>query len=930
MGCPCGMKWVACVAALCGGAFAGAEEEGPATDWRYCWPRDNQIVLDGAWHVAFTDPDTGTSLPEGLDSADWFEATLPAEAHWALYRAGKGPHPYEGRNATTLRWVEDKSWWYRKRFQVPAEFRGEHIRLAVEGVDYYGHYWLNGAYLGRSEGAFGNTKFVVSNLRFGGENEIVVRADCAGYKLGKEGGAPWASLVKSELWSGWKLGAYDFNTVGVWQPLRLVSNNWPCLERPFLRTLEIREDAARIRATVDVHTVREGEEACEVALAIAGEGASGPVAAQRVTVTPGAGLNLVDVDVEIPNPRLWWPVGMGEQPLYRAEFELRRGEAVVDRLVVPFGVRTIERKAVSPVRRAYEDKGWVFHVNGRPFFVKGTNWMPIDALADVQPERYEWLLSMARDAGIQMIRIWGGGIIEPDVFYEYCDRFGILVWQDFPLTCSWRAEGVNREIWENTVRWAIFRLRNHPSLAFWCGGNEFKPDLPANADLVAACRRNTRILDGTRPFMAASPDEGDIHGYPQWDAPWGWRTELNGAPFVSEWGSHGMPSYQTYREMVDEDELKEPIGPTLLKMDEALMKSAFPDITYHWVEFAPSRLPQMLSRASAFDNLAEADLERFTEAVAAGAGEFYKISAEAARHAYPGNGGLLFWVWKRPWPIVAIQIVDGLGQPLQVYYDVKRAYSSPWPCLHPPHLNYIAGERVTMPTYVLTDKPLDAGMRLNARLVGGDLTTRRAWRDLPVPASARPSPGAGASPGASPSPGAVSEAVAGPELEFTTPEDAARSCFFMVLELVDGAGALQGRNVYAFRCPPQLEDAAFRAAYREKPSQGLVLTEGPWVRAQVAGFGTELSAAVVGVERESATRARLDVEVANTGERPAVMTRIHVPGELRYVADDAYFWLEPAERRTVRLRIRIPDGYGEPPLTAIAQAWNAPDTPAAP
>lgn len=902
-----------CVLMCCfGGAMSarGADSD-LRSDGRYPWPRENETVLDGTWRVAFTEPASGTTLPENLDSLDWFEATIPAEAHWALYRAGRVPHPYVGVNAKELRWVEDKSWWYRKRFHVPAEFKAAQVRLSAEGTDYYGHYWLNGAYLGRSEGAFGNTKMLVDNLRFGEENEIIVRVECGGYKVGKEGGAPKASLVKSELWSGWEIGSPDFNTVGLWQPLRLTANNWPCLERPFVRTQSIGENTARVRTTVEVHTLHDGEAPCEVVVAVSGEGGENRVVSKPTPVTPEVGLNLIDVDMEIANPRVWWPVGMGEQPMYRAEILLQRGGVVLDRLTVPFGIRTIERKAISPIRHAYEDEGWVFHINGHPFFVKGTNWMPIDALADVRPERYEWNLSLARDAGIQMIRVWGGGIIEPDVFYELCDRYGILVWQDFPLTCGWKAAGINRGLWKNTVEWAVYRLRNHPSLAFWCGGNEFPPDHETNADLVGACRRFTRILDGTRPFMAASPDEGDIHEYQQWDASWAWDSSLTKAPFASEWGSHGMPSYQTYTEIVRQEELDVPIGPNLLKMDPKLMKEPFPEITYHWVEFQADRLPQMLSRGSAFDNLAAAGIEHFTEAIAAGGAEFYKISAEAARSAFPTNGGLLFWVWKRPWPVVAIQVVDGFGQPSHVYYDVKRAYSSPWPCLKAPHLNYVAGETVKTPTYVLTDKPLEAGMCLTARLLGPDLTTRREWRDLPPFAVV------------SNETVTLSEAVVGPELEFQVPDDAARSFFFVILELNDAQGAMRKRNVYTFRCPPQLEDTDFRTQYRAKAQRGLMLTEGPWMRPQVAEYPTQLATRLLKREQESAERARLQVEVRNTGERPAVMTRVHVPGRVRYVADDSYLWLEPGESRLVNLRIRIPEGSGDPQLTAVGQAWNA-------
>ena len=897
-----------------GAAVAGGRKNDPTlrSEHKYAWPRERQMVLDGEWDVAWSDMPAELGLPKDADKLDWFKATVPTGVRWALHHAGKAPHPYVGLNSTKLRWLEDKAWWFRKRFVAPERLRGDHVRLIAEGVDYHGHYWLNGRYLGRSEGAFGNTKISVSNLRVGKPNDLVVRVTCAGYKLGRKGGAPWASLVKSELWSGWRLGARDFNTVGIWQPIRLVTNDWPTMERPFVRTLSVGEGVAKVRATVEACTIHGDKPQCRVTVTLRGKGFDvDPIVASR-DVTVLTGLVLVDVDLTVPKPRLWWPNGLGEQPMYEAEFALSRDGKVVDRLTVPFGIRTIERRVGEMQRTSYAAREWIFHVNGKPFFVKGTNWMPIDALADVSPERYEWHLTMARDAGIQMIRVWGGGILEPDVFYDLCDRLGLLVWQDFPLTCGWRASKIDRQIWTNTVMWAVFRLRNHPSLAFWCGGNEFPPDDRANTDLVGTMARYTRILDGTRPFMAASPDEGDIHGYPQWDASWAWRSHLVRAPFASEWGSHGMPWFQTYREILSDKEAQAAIGPTLLKMDKKLMQQQFPEILHHWVEFQPSRLPQMLGRGSAFDDLATVPLERFVEAIDVGAGEFYKYSAEAARHAYPQSGGLLFWVWKRPWPIVGIQIADGFGQPLPIYYEVRRGYSSPWPCLFPPHLNYFPGDQVELKTAILTEgnRPDLKGAKLSLRLVGPDLKVRRTWGDLaPLDVASG------------------SKASAGPSVSFAVPQEFARAFFFVVIELADDSGKRLARNVYPFRCPPQLEDKAFRDKYRMRQSQGLTLSKGPWLRPQVMKFPCELRAKVLAARHEGPRRARLKVEVNNVGPRPAVMTNVHVEGPIRYVADDAYFWLEPGETRTLWLRLRLPAGAAVGDVTVVARAWNCAKPP---
>jgi len=421
---------------LVAGLRAAEPDAALRTDYKYAWPREDQLVLDGPWQLAHTDLPDQVALPENLDDLDWFDAELPTDVHWALYRAGKAGHPYVGLNTPGMRWVEDGVWWFRKRFAAPKSFQDKYLRLIVEGTDYYGHYWLNGKYLGRSEGAFGAAKMPIHSLRADGQNELVVRVECAGYKLGKEGGAPHASLVKSELWSGWKVGAYDLNTVGIWRPLRLVATGWPCLERPFVRTLSLGDKSATIRTTVEVCSLEDIDAGYDVAVTIRGQGFDMPPAGATSRVRPLASTVLADVDVEVPSPRLWWPNGLGDQPMYEAEFTLSHAGQPIDRLVVPFGIRTVERGLGGAPRTDYAQKAWVFHVNGKPMFVKGTNWMPIDALADVSPERYEWHLSMARDAGIQMIRIWGGGILEPDVFYELCDRYGIMVWQDFPLTCG--------------------------------------------------------------------------------------------------------------------------------------------------------------------------------------------------------------------------------------------------------------------------------------------------------------------------------------------------------------------------------------------------------------------------------------------------------------------------------------------------------------
>ena len=227
-------------------------------------------------------------------------------------------------------------------------------------------------------------------------------------------------------------------------------------------------------------------------------------------------------------------------------------------------------------------------------------------------------------------------------------------------------------------------------------------------------------------------------------------------------------------------------------------------------------------------------------------------------------------------------------------------------------MNYVAGERFQAGTSILSEaaQPAPKGLRLVVRLVGPDLKARQVWNDIaPIDLAEG------------------AESAVGPPVDFVVADDFARAFFFVVLDLSGSDGKPLARNIYTFRCPPQLEDQAFREAYRSKPQQGLLLTEGPWLRPQVEKTPPTLAARLLSAARETDTRSRLAVEVCNNGEHPAVMTHIHVAGSFPYVADDAYFWLEPGETRTVNLRIRTAAGTKPSELAVSARAWNVLEPP---
>jgi beta-mannosidase len=333
-------------------------------------------------------------------------------------------------------------------------------------------------------------------------------------------------------------------------------------------------------------------------------------------------------------------------------------------------------------------------VNGKKFFVKGINWMPVDALYDLTEDKYDWAVRMAKNAGIQMFRIWGSGLLESKEFYDACDKYGIMVWQDFNIA-NFDTPDWPQEVWEAQVCQNIFRLRNRASLAVWCGGNEFNPYSYGNAASMGILERNLAIFDPTRSFLRTSPDAGSLHSYPDFDPVWYKGFDL--VPYVSETGVHCITDAKNIHEVVDPSELKNLSG-----MYEKEFVTSHPEFVMHFAEYNPARVPRMLSRASHIDDMSKPTIEMIAEATQVGAGEFYQVMSEGIQSNYPVTVGLMPWVYKRPWPVVAaIHLVDGFGQPSATYYFLKRTYDPTHVLIDIKRLLWAPGEEFPVKAKVL-------------------------------------------------------------------------------------------------------------------------------------------------------------------------------------------------------------------------------------
>lgn len=892
----------------------------------YPWPRSGGAHTDLSqdWQLSWRDSQVA-SVADLSSTSKWIQVAQPTSVQMALHKAGELPHPYYHLNSDKYKWVDEKVWYYRKSFKAPARPAPGYSYLYFHGIDYFARIWLNGELLGEHEGMFGGPAIEVSRaLKPGAQNELVVevRAGNWGNKAGYKPRDP-GRIIKPWVIAG-GTGGEMFFPLGMWQGVRLEYVPAVHLERPLLTTksatakeavlhlsVELLRNAhslehqfyppgnAQMRYYRDWWVLREQSRNLQVRFELTERGAAKPAFSHVLTKEALPGRNWVEEDIRVPSPKLWWPNGLGEQHLYRASLTLIENGKELDRIEFEYGIRTLTTEMTPGPRQTDRWAEWQFVVNGRRFFVKGVNWMPADILLDLPRDRYHWLLSGAKNAGIQMVRIWGGGLIEPEAFYSVANELGILVWQDFPIGNMFTPE-YPHDIWEAQVTHTIFRLRNHPALALYCGGNEFNPYPAGNTASVGILERWLREFDNTRPFRRTSPDNGSMHDYDDMDPTW-YARKFPFLPFMAETGIHNIPNAETMREVVSENEMAKPLE----RMYDPDFADRFPDFRHHFVEYQASRVPRMLSRASHIADMRTPMIEDISEATQIGAGEFYQVLSEALQSNYPVTAGLLPWVFKRPWPVVAIQLMDGFGHPTAPYYFLKRTYEPTHVQVLLEHLLFSPGEQVALQAAV-THAETAAASRLTLRVHVLDdgftpLWTRTETVNLaPGPSVAKLHLGA-----------------------WAIPADYRDRYFFIVAELRQGA-VLISRSVYHPRSLSLLSGKEMLASFRKAPKEWPELPNGPWLKPQVARHTTSLTLAVLGEERGADGRSRTRVRVVNSGKAPAYPVRLDISGARRsFFATDNFFWLAPGESRELTIETLWRDARDQGVWNAEVSAWNA-------
>jgi beta-mannosidase len=635
-----------------------------------------RIDLDGVWRFKAVTPKV--NLPaDHADIQEWMEASVPGTVHTDLMAAGRIPDPFVRMNELDVQWIDSQRWLYRREFEVDRALLDEEaLYLVAEGLDTYARVTLNGRIVGQTADMFVEHRFDVKRFLKVGKNVLEVIFDSPvirSQKLKQQYGAlkvalePHRVYVRKAQYSfGWDWGP-KLTTSGIWRDIYLDAVSGCRIASVFARAEKITKNNAVVRVTIGLE--RSTKYSVDVTLEIQGEGFEH----RQSFAMRGKAKSLA---ISVPNPRLWWPNGYGDQPLYQLRVTTSVNGVECDAEVTSFGIRTVR------LLQEKDEKGrsFIIEVNGVKIYCKGADWIPCDNfIPRILPSTYERLLSLARDAHMNMIRVWGGGIYEQEVFYELCDRLGLMVWQDFMFACGEYPEQpwFLRLVKDEAAK-AITRLRNHPSVTIWCGNNEcewiFCTDNPGKTpdDMCgAAIFRDLlpslcRSLDGTRPYWRSSPfgigfpnaeSSGNHH---QW-AVWGlWKDykeyENDKARFVTEFGFQAPAHPRTFESVT-------------IPSDRTPQSKVF---EYH------NKLPEGTERLFRFQAAHYTVGTEFDDFIYKGQmvqAEALKTAVEHWRRRKFDTAGSLFWQLNDCWPVSSWAVIDSALRPKAAYYYAKKFFA---------------------------------------------------------------------------------------------------------------------------------------------------------------------------------------------------------------------------------------------------------------
>ena len=671
--------------------------------------QDHTVNLMGSgWEFSRTD--------EGV----WRPATVPGTVHTDLLAQHLIPDPFAGTNEKAVQWVDKKDWEYRKKWKLKKqELNFDVIALECKGLDTYADVYLNNHLVLQSSNMFVSHMVNVKEWLVAGDNELRILfkspvktdmpkflQDQVIYPAGNDASDIPLSVYarKAPYHYGWDWGP-RLVTSGIWRPVYLHSWNRATIRDVYWQQLKVDSARAEMQAEVTVEAAVAGEYTLHLQKKSA---RGGEPSLALLPVTLQAGTQVFKIPFTIEKPVLWWPAGMGDQYRYELVANLLLSKKKIDTHSDKIGIRTIE------VVNKPDSLGESFYVkvNGRPVFMKGANYIPQDNfLPRVTADKQEQLFRDMTESHFNMVRVWGGGVYEDDKFYDLADQKGILVWQDFMFACTLYPsdtaflENVKQEAADN-----IRRLRNHASLALWCGNNEiavaiknwgwqsgyaytnkqwdslqqgydrlFKTILPQQ---VATYQPGVFYFHSSPISNWGKPEEftrGDNHYWGVWHGmEWFEAFNTHIPRFMSEYGFQSFPGMETIRTFATKDDYD--IFSNVMQAHQkspAKGNTAIKTYMLHYYR-EPKDFPAFVY------------LSQVLQA------EGMKVAIEAHRRAMPYCMGTLYWQLNDCWPGPSWSGRDYNGRWKALQYYVKEAFK--------PRLVSNVIENGQLNTWVVTDE----------------------------------------------------------------------------------------------------------------------------------------------------------------------------------------------------------------------------------
>ena len=662
------------------------------------------LSLNGAWFLRGF-PAGQSPTPEflaGLDSPPAIQAQVPGNVELDLQRLGLLPEPFYAANIRLLQPYEQYEWWYVKKFTPPAEFKGQRSELVFDGLDTLATVWLNEQEIGRAANMLIPHRFeVTSALLPAQENTLIVRLASvmqAASRLSYEPGIlSWENrpeglrLRKAPHTWGWDI-LPRLVSAGIWRGVTLQTISEHAIAGLYCWTADASPAQASLGVWYQVRTTAPPE---SLNLRLTGQ-----CGEHAFTFHWPLEFIVGQFDVPIPQPRLWWPVGYGAPNLYTLTVQLCQGEVVLAERVEQVGLRKLEIQRTDGPSLAWqslppaplparldapptEASHFLFMVNGQPVMIKGTNWVPLDAFHSRDASRLAPALQMVADLGCNMLRCWGGGVYEPDEFFAWCDAHGVLVWQDFAFACCIypQDDAFLAEV-QAEVQAVAERLRNHASLALWCGDNEVdmvyasQGRSPQHNRLTRqAIPQSLQRFDPHRLYIPSSPYiSPQALGGSASDTPeqhlWGPRGYFKAdfytrhtAHFIGEIGYHGCPAPDSVQKFISPENLWPPQD-----NEEWQLHSV-----YHWRARATQRdrIELMAKQVRALFGSAPDNLTDFALASQVTQAEAVKFFVESTRLRKWHTSGVLWWNLLDGWTQFSDAVVD-------YYFTKKLAYHYLW------------------------------------------------------------------------------------------------------------------------------------------------------------------------------------------------------------------------------------------------------------